>query len=139
MFELKWNECYSFDPGVVTQLSLKGMIESNKRVDLWYLKLAIASFYDAVLEQQSHCTVIQLLSWIIDDKKDSLCHILLQQLLQESLRSRFPLCHHSKEAKKDPRREDKKGPINEGMKVEIGGLLYAITYIPYQLDTHEEK
>ncbi|KAH9291844.1 hypothetical protein KI387_042969, partial [Taxus chinensis] len=58
VFELKWNECYSFDPGIVTQLSLKGMIESNKRVDLWCLKLAIASFYAVVLEQQSHYTEV---------------------------------------------------------------------------------
>ncbi|KAH9330366.1 hypothetical protein KI387_002474 [Taxus chinensis] len=204
MFELKWNECYFFDPGIVTQVGLRGMIRSNKRVDLWCFKLAIMSFHVAVLEQQSHYKVIQLLSWIIHDARDYLHHILLQQLLQEvnlplivfgyvsyrgripllpwskcvrnipiltvfdqqshpkevslvlwlahannspfpielvkqPLRSKFPLCHHVKETKKDLRKGDNKGSTKEGMEVEIGGLLFAITSIPYQLDTHEEK
>ncbi|KAH9304321.1 hypothetical protein KI387_008725, partial [Taxus chinensis] len=52
-----WIEGYSFDPGIVAQLNLKGMIRNSKGIGLWCLEVIITSSYTAVLEQQSHHTV----------------------------------------------------------------------------------
>ncbi|KAH9318060.1 hypothetical protein KI387_019829, partial [Taxus chinensis] len=208
---LTWNECYSFDPGIVTQLSLKRMIESNQGVRLWCHKLAITGFYAVVLKQQSHHVLLEinpsfivfgydashsdllqqsyleinpffswmkcyenkpfgsifeqqsyqgrisLLLWAICARKGPILASSDQQyhpkkisliswlahannspfpidLVQQSLKSRFPLCHHVRKVEKDPRNKSNKGPLSKSMEVEMGGLLFAIICIPFQLE-----
>ncbi|KAH9319031.1 hypothetical protein KI387_020800, partial [Taxus chinensis] len=85
-----WNECYSFDPGIITQLSLKSMMGGNQGVGLWCIKLANTNLYTADLEQQTCYTINQFLSLVIHVEKSFLHHKLFQQLLWETYQGKIP-------------------------------------------------